>query len=76
MIYEKMTSEDLKKEIANIEKILRLRKREDIQNAQKEIRELIDKHEIKGIRFYINNGYDERVSFCSRDIYAEKDCFD
>lgn len=76
MIYEKMTTEDLKKEITNIENILKLRKRKDIQDAQKEIRELIDKYETKGICFYLNNGYGGKTSFCSEDIYADKDIFD
>lgn len=75
MIYEKMTNEDLKKEIANIENILKLREREDIQNAQKKIRELIDEYEAKGIYFYINDGYGGKTSCYSRDIYAEKNIF-
>ena len=67
---EEMTDEQLERQIIQFKRIIRERKLKEIPEAQKEIRDLINRYEEKGISFYYPDGYGGGKTLQSNNIYA------
>ena len=67
---EEMTDEELERQILQFKKIIRERKLKKVTEAEKEIRDLMDRYEEKGISFYYPDGYGGGKTLWSNNIYA------